>query len=107
MIKLGFPEEAKFCSLLRNWYRAEDEAGISAWERIKMNIARRDFLLSKVTLSKFPPYKSRVLGMPRGMFEGFLQSIDTSLQSSAIVIEGKHNAHSFSSLPNETFFGQV
>ncbi len=107
LMKLGFSEEAKFCRLLRNWYSAEDEPGICSAERVQHRVAFREYLLSKADLTRFPPYGMYVSGMPRQMYEGFLQNIDTHLQLFAVVKGGAYNPRSVTSLANETFFGEM
>jgi hypothetical protein len=39
MLEKGYTNEAEFCHLIREWYRAEDEAGIDAMERFQMRFA--------------------------------------------------------------------
>ena len=107
MILLGYKNEAKFCRLIREWYQAEDEPGMPALERAKKRLAFRYFLLDGVDFGMFPPYTSYVKGMPRNMFEGFLQSIDTHLLLYATCKGGTYNQRAVSSLVNETFFGEL
>ena len=107
LTELGFFKEAHFCHLVRNWYAAEDEAGISAAERVEARVAFRNFLIDSVDFSTFPPFGMYVRGMPRQMYEGFLQNIDTHLQLYGVVKGGAYNARSVSSLANETFFGEM
>ena len=62
MILLGYVEEAKFCSLLINWWTAEDEPGISAMKRFEYRMALRDYLLDGIDFGKFPPHGSHIKG---------------------------------------------
>lgn len=62
MRELGFPEEADFCQLARNWYRADDEPGISAKLRVQYRVAMKKFLVKDVNFGKFPPYGGYVKG---------------------------------------------
>ena len=108
MFQLGFPRESAFCSLVRNWYAAEDDPGISAHERAVFRMQFRKFLLRDVELMTFPPPKGGYIhGMPQTMFEGIIQSIDTHLQLYAVCFGGTYNQRSVSSLVNETFFGEL
>ena len=107
MIKLGYVKEAEFCNIFRNWYDAEDTAGIPSLERALKRLALRDYMLSNVDFSQYPPYGSHIRGMPRTMYEGLLQSIDTHIQLYAICKEGTYNQPAVSSLVNETFFGEM
>ncbi len=107
LTELGYFQEAHLCHLIRNWYAAEDEAGIPAADRVAARVAFREFLMDSVDFSTFPPFGMYVKGMPRQMYEGFLQSIDTHLQLYGVVKGGTYNARSVSSLANETFFGEM
>ena len=90
-----------------NWYRAEDEKGISALTRVTYRLNLKKFLIAPLQFNKFPPYGSHVLGMSRQMLEGFLQGIDTKLQLYAITRKGTYNPRAITSLTNETFFGDM
>ena len=107
MVALGYPTEAYFCQLVRDWYRAEDQPGISANKRLKMRLALREFLLAHVNFKHFPPPGTHICGMSRPMMEGFLQSIDTHIQMHAIVKGGAYNPRAIQSLANETFFVEM
>ncbi|CAC5366708.1 unnamed protein product [Mytilus coruscus] len=88
MRKLGFIREADFCKLIREWYEAEDESGISAVDRMKRRINLKSFLLEGVDFGRYPMYGMYVKGFPKVQFEGFLQRIDTSLQLYSVVKNG-------------------
>ncbi len=107
MRELGYDSTANYCRLIRGWYQAEDEPGISSENRLKLRLEFREFLLSTFETDKFPPYGKHINGMPTGMFEGFLQGIDTSIQLYAVVKGGAYNQRSATSLCNETFFGEM
>ena len=53
------------------------------------------------------PYGSFIKGMPRVMYEGFLQSIDIHIQLYATCRGGTYNQRAVSSLVNETFFSEL
>lgn len=55
MKKNDFHEEAMFCALMRNWWIAEDEPGISAKKRLEHRVALREYLLKDVNFGTFPP----------------------------------------------------
>lgn len=56
MHNLGYTNEAKSCSIVRNWYETEDSPGISAVNRANMRLRMKQFLLSDVDFGTFPPY---------------------------------------------------
>ncbi len=97
--------EAEFCRLIRNWYRAEDEAGIPAEVRCQLRMDMRKWLLSKLNVGIFPPPGSHVNGLPIVMFEGILTSIERRTQLYSVVRGGSYNARAIGSLDCETFFG--
>ena len=107
MEELGYDKESKFCELVRNWYQAEDDPGISASKRAHDRLMFRNYLLDGVDFEQFPQYGNYIKGMPRVMFEGFLQSIDTHMQLYPLCKGGTYNQRSVSSLVNETFFGEL
>lgn len=103
-----FEAEADFCRLVREWYDAEDNPGISAENRAKAKLRFRDFLLEESHLDRFPPpYGGAVHGLPPVLFEGLVSSIDTSIQLYAICREGTYNQRAAQSLVNETFNGYL
>ena len=107
MRSLGYQREAHFCELIRNWYLAEDAPGISAMKRTQDRFKYRKYLLDGVDFGQFPAYGGFIKGMPKVMFEGFLQSIDCHIQLYPLCINGTYNQRSVSSLVNETFFGEL
>ena len=107
MEEIGFPVEANFCRMIRQWYEAEDKPGLSAHQRVTHRLARREYLLDGVDFGQFPPYGSYIKGMPPVMFEGLLQSIDTHIQLYATCRGETYNQRAVSSLVNETFFSEL
>ena len=107
MEEIGFPVEANFCRMIRQWYEAEGKPGLSAHQRVTHRLALQDYLLEGVEFGQFPPYGSFIKGMPRVMYEGFLQSIDIHIQLYATCRGGTYNQRAVSSLVNETFFSEL
>ena len=104
MEKLGWVNEAQFCRVIRNWYRAEDEAGLSALERFQHRMSMRSYLLKNAGLGMFPPPGRNIRNMPVVMFEGILLNIDRRTQLFSIARGGCYNARALGSLDSETFF---
>lgn len=63
MTKMNFCEEATFCRLIREWWTAEDEPGISAVQRVSQRNNLRQYLLKDVDFGSFPPFTSYVKGL--------------------------------------------
>ena len=97
--------EARWCRLIREFYKAVDESGIPIHERIQWLLNMREFLLGHYNPSDFPPPGAYVKGMPITQFEGILTNIDRRLQLYHVLPHGTYNHRSVSSLDCETFFG--
>ncbi|KAJ8311131.1 hypothetical protein KUTeg_011317 [Tegillarca granosa] len=98
---------ADLCHDVRNWWKAEDEAGISAIDRIKMRFCLRDRLLRDVDFSKFPPPTKYVNGWPIQLWEVLIASIDSKSILYSLTKTGTYNTRAFSSMMGETFFSEV
>jgi hypothetical protein len=90
MRKLGFEKEAEFCYLIRSWYEAEHDPGLSAVKRISSRLNLKHYLLKHVNFETFPPYGMYVKGFPKVWFESILQRIDTTIQVYAVVPSGSY-----------------
>ena len=55
MIELDYQNEASFCRRFRNWYKAQDEGGMSSCERHIHEQDLRKWLLQDVRFDIFPP----------------------------------------------------
>ncbi|KAJ8316700.1 hypothetical protein KUTeg_005748 [Tegillarca granosa] len=98
---------ADLCHDVRNWWKEEDEAGISAIDRIKMRFCLRDRLLRDVDFSKFPPPTKYVNGWPIQLLEALIASIDSKSILYSLTKTGTYNTRAFSSMMGETFFSEV
>ena len=72
--------EAEWCSLIRKWHRAVDEAGTPVTERLQMLMNMRKYMLQHFNPFQFPPPSSHVKTMPIAQFEGTLTNIVRCLQ---------------------------
>ena len=86
--------EALLCRLIRNWYRAEDEPGLSAAERCIMRVQFLNWLngVGNKSLSKFPPPGKYVAGIPAVLWEGLVLSIERKIQLYPYCSRGSYNA---------------
>ena len=101
----GDMNEAKWCKLIREWYSAVDEAGISVSQRIHWMLEMRKHLLQFYHPGKFPPPGAYMAGLPMAQFEGIMCNVDRRLQLYALANDGTYNHRSVSSLDSETMFG--
>ena len=102
---IGYDKEAEFCRLVRKWYEAEDEPGVSSLERCKARLELRRWLLSNANFGKFPPYGAYVNDVPIVLYEGLLTGIERRLQLYPFTRAGTYNVRSIGSLDIENFFG--
>ena len=105
LIKNGDFTEAKWCRLLRNWYAANDEAGVALEDRIQWMLDIRSYLLDFYHPGTFPPSGKYVAGLPIAQFEGIISNVDRRLQLYALTSKGCYNNRAVSSLDSETLFG--
>ena len=105
MIKNGDVMEAQLCRLIRRWYEADDEAAISAPDRIERWLDLKEYLLKDVDFGVMPPLTQFVKGLSTIAFEGFLTGIDTKLQLYALC--GSYCVRTASGLPAETCVGCI
>ena len=104
MLLNGDTEEAEFCRLIRHWYMAEDDPGISAINRCIYRLEMRDWLLEKYNYMQFPPPGSHISDIPIVMFEGIITNCERKIQLYSCVKSGCFNSRTISSLDSENFF---
>jgi hypothetical protein len=102
---IGARQEASFCRLIDNWYKAEDEPGISALDRCKYRLALKNWVLEGVSFSEFPPPCAYIKNIPIVLFEGLLTNIERKIQLYTFAKSGTYNVRSVGSLDIENFFG--
>ena len=103
----GHVEAANLCRDIRMWWKAEDDPGIQASDRILMRKGLRDRLLRSVHFDRFPPRTQYIKGWPIQLWEALLSNIDAKSQLYAICHSGTYNVRAFSSLMGETFFSEL
>ncbi|KAH3725520.1 hypothetical protein DPMN_051364 [Dreissena polymorpha] len=104
MVKSGNIEEASLCKDVRDCWRAEDEPGIPAADRVHLRMPLRRRLLSRLDVGTFPPPGVYVRGWPSQFWETILANIDAKTQLYSLVRQKSYNTRAFSSLVGETFF---
>ncbi|XP_070184749.1 uncharacterized protein [Littorina saxatilis] len=102
MLKNGDKEEAAFCRMVRLWYRADDEGGLSAHVRLRWRLKMRNWLLDRYDQFAFPPPAGYVGGVPIVTYESLLTNIERKLQM--YWFTGAFNTRSLTTLDAENFF---
>ncbi|CAH1785126.1 unnamed protein product [Owenia fusiformis] len=107
MEKNGDYAEAELTGNIGKWYRAVDERGIPAFERVKMVLSVRDWFLSQLIphLKIFPPPTNKVNDIPIVSFEGFILSTERLIQMYHFTNDSAFNVRAVGSQMSETFFG--
>ena len=106
LTKNGDDKEAKFVSLVRNWFEACDERGIDAYIRVKYLQDFSNFLAELVMWDDWPPPYSYIQGMPVPTYEAIMQGISTRLQIFALS-NMPMNQRSISTVGIESFFSEI
>ena len=106
LTKNGDDKEAKFVSLVRNWFEACNERGIDAYIRVKYLQDFSNFLTELVMWDDWPPPYSYIQGMPVPTYEAIMQGISTRLQIFAL-LNMPMNQRSISTVGIESFFSEI
>ena len=107
MMENGDLQAGTLCHAIRSWWKAEDEPGIPALERIKMRMDLRARLLENIDFSQFPPMTMYVKGWPTQLWEALIANIDAKAILYSLTKTGTFNVRAFSSMMGETFFSEV
>ena len=109
MLSKGYAETAHFIQLIRNWFRACNERGIKADERVEYWYDTHEFLIRGVNFKQFPSplCNCYVKGMPVQTFEVLLQICSTHIYLYALAVEETYNSRGVSTLQSESYFLDV
>ena len=109
MLSKGYAETAHFIQLIRDWFRACNERGIKADERVEYWYDTHEFLTRGLDFNQFPsPLCGRyVKGMPVQKFEALLQICSTCIYLYALAVDETCNSRGVSTLQSESYFSDV
>ena len=96
--------EVLFVKLVRNWYKACNERGMSADDRVNNLWAFYAYLSKDVAFDMFPVYTQYVKGIPFITYAGIMQNISVRLSLYSKAKCSTYNHRSISSLVCESFF---
>ena len=99
--------EALFVKLVRNWYKACDQRGMSADDRVNNLWAFYAYLSKDIAFDMFPAYTQYVKGIPFITYCGIMQNISARLSLYSKAKCSTYNHRSISSLVCESFFSTV
>lgn len=106
-VEISMPEkysaEKTFCRLIRQWFEAEDEPGLSANKRCESRLQLRKWLLDGYVSSTFPPPTRYIKGIPIQTFEALVTHIERKVQIYPLC-GGQYNTRAISSQQVENFF---
>ena len=63
LLQNGDTNEADFCRVVRRWYEAEDDPGLTAYDRFLRRMDFKTYLLDGFSFSTFPPPSSHIKGI--------------------------------------------
>ena len=109
MLSKGYAETAHFIQLIRNWFRACNERGIKADERVEYWYDTHEFLTRGVDFKQFSSQlcSCYVKGMPIQTFEALLQISSTHIYLYALAVDETYNSRGISTLQSESYFSDV
>ena len=104
MLSKGYAETAHFIQLIRNWFRACNERGIKADERVEYWYDTHEFLTRGVDFKQFPSQLCGcyVKGMSVQTFEALLQICSTRIYLYALAVNETYNSRGISTLQSES-----
>ena len=108
-ISKGYTESAHFVYLVCKWHSACDKCRLSADFRVGALYEMYEFLMQGVNFNGYPSKLSQrhFRGMPMPTYEALLQNINTHIQLYQYAHGNTYNAHSISTLANESFFSDL
>ena len=104
LTRCNYVSEAKFVQLVRNWYKACDERGMTVNDRLTNLYQMYEYLSSLMYLNHYPPIKTHICGIPIRTYEALMQSISTRFTLFHLSSTHSYNARAISTLAVENFF---
>lgn len=106
---MGYDETSDFVKLFRFFFKALNERGMSADERLAWMFDMQQFLLKGVSMDTFPPQfnMNYVNGMPIKTYEAILQMISNRFSLYGLAKGKTYNIRSVTTLPCESFFSDL
>ncbi|CAG2221722.1 unnamed protein product [Mytilus edulis] len=107
MLKNGDFRAASLCNDIRSWWKAEDDPGIPALQRIKMRLSLRKRLLAGIDFATFPPKVMYIKGWPAQLWEALISNIDAKTFLYSLCKKNAYNVRAFKQYVGETFFAEL
>ena len=106
MIANGDTSAAKFIRMIRLWYEACDDRGLSFHTRLNNLQEAFDYIMEEFDALTFPPPTKSINQMPLTTYEAILQNISTRFLLYALRSQG-YSQRAISTLDIESFFSDL
>ncbi|XP_035679573.1 uncharacterized protein LOC118417915 [Branchiostoma floridae] len=107
MEKMGFPDSAAVCKMVREWFEANDAPGLGALERCRRKLRYKEYLMGLASLNTFPPPGMFVAGYPKTLWESTIAGIDSDIYLYSLTRRRTYSSRAASSQPCEGLFSSL
>ena len=107
MEKLGFKNEAKLVTVVRNWFNACNERGLSVETRIEHLIDIHNYFMGFYQPRTYPMSCTHIQGLPSTTFQAILQNVSMRIILYHLTPKKTYNHRALSTLSVESFFSDL
>ena len=107
MQKLGFPNEAKVITHVRNWFNACNQRGLSVEKRIEYLIDIHNYFLDFYEPKSYPMSCTHIRGLPATTYQAIMQNVSMHIILYHLSRTKTYNQHAFSTLSVKSFFSDL
>ena len=109
MVSKGYLETAQFIEIIQNWFKACNDRGLQADERVEYWYNTHEFLTRGLDFKVYPSQLCSyyVKGMPVQTSEALLQICSTRIYLYALAENEMYNSQGISMLQSESYFSDV
>ena len=107
MQKLGFPNESKLVTHVRNWFNACNQRGLSIETRIEYLIDIHNYFLDFYEPKSYPMNCTHIRGLPNTTYQAIIQNVSMHIILYHLSSTKTYNQHAFSTLSVESFFSDL
>ena len=107
MTTLGYHNEAKLVTHVRNWFDACNERGLTVEKRIEYLIDIHNYFMEFYEPKTYPMSCSHVKGLPTTTFQSILQNVSLRIILNLLSRNKTYNQRAVSTLSVESFFSDL